>query len=108
MTQSDLCTILPLIALVAWACLMLLVDLFIPKGHKGWTALLAAVGLALSMGLALAQAGDDSTGFGGMVILDGFSSFLSVLFLASGLLGVAVAYGYLRRMGLERGEFYAL
>jgi NADH-quinone oxidoreductase subunit N len=108
MTQSDLYTILPLIALVAWACLMLLVDLFIPKGHKGWTALLAAVGLALSMGLALAQAGDDSTGFGGMVILDGFSSFLSVLFLASGLLGVAVAYGYLRRMGLERGEFYAL
>jgi len=108
MTQSDLYTILPLITLVVWACALLLVDLFIPKGRKGWTALLAAVGLALSMGLTLAQAGREASGFSGMVTLDGFSTFLSVLFLGSGLLGVAVAYGYLKRMGLERGEFYAL
>jgi NADH-quinone oxidoreductase subunit N len=108
MTQSDLYTILPLITLVVWACALLLVDLFIPKSRKGWTALLAAVGLALSMGLTLAQAGSEASGFGGMVTLDGFSTFLSILFLGSGLLGVAVAYGYLKRMGLERGEFYAL
>ncbi len=108
MTQSDFLSILPLLALVAWACLLLLVDLFIPKNRKGWTALLAAVGLALVMGLALAQAGEDLSGFGGMVHLDGFSSFLAVLFLGSGLLGVAVAYGYLKRMNIERGEFYAL
>ncbi len=43
-----------------------------------------------------------------MVVLDGFSSFLDVLFLATGLLGIALAYGYLRRMGIERGEYYAL
>ena len=108
MTQSDLTTILPLLALVIWACALLLVDLFIPKGHKGWTALLAAVGLAVSMGLTIMQAGSEASGFSGMVTLDGFSTFLSVLFLGSGLLGVAVAYGYLKRMGLERGEFYTL
>jgi NADH-quinone oxidoreductase subunit N len=108
MTQSDFLSILPLLALIAWACMLLLVDLFIPKNHKGWTALLTAVGLALTMGLALAQAGEEISGFGGMVKLDGFSSFLAVLFLGSGLLGVAVAYGYLKRMSLERGEFYAL
>ncbi|MBM3151308.1 MAG: NADH-quinone oxidoreductase subunit N, partial [Chloroflexi bacterium] len=106
MTLSDLYTILPLIALVVWACLLLLADLFIKR--KGLTALLAAAGLALSMGLALAQAGTEATAFTGMVTLDGFSTFLDVLFLASGLLGVAVAYGYLKRMGLERGEFYTL
>ena len=43
-----------------------------------------------------------------MVVLDGFSSFLNVLFLATGLLGIALAYGYLRRMGIERGEYYTL
>jgi NADH-quinone oxidoreductase subunit N len=43
-----------------------------------------------------------------MVVLDGFSSFLNVLFLASGLLSIAIAYGYLKRMGLERGEYYML
>jgi NADH-quinone oxidoreductase subunit N len=108
MTLSDLNTILPLLVLVVWTSLLLLVDLFIPRGRKGWTALLAAVGLALAMGLTLAQAGDQASGFGGMVRLDGFSSFLGVLFLGTGLLSVALAYGYLKRMGLERGEFYTL
>ena len=108
MTQSDLNTLLPLIFLTVWASLLLLVDLFIPKGRKGWTAFLAAVGLAGAMGLTLAHAGQERFAFSGMVVLDGFSSFLSVLFLATGLLGIALAYGYLKRMGIERGEFYAL
>ena len=105
---ENLITILPLIVLVGWACVLLLVDLFIPKGRKGWTALLAAAGLALSMGIAIAQGGQEASAFGGMVTLDGFSTFLDVLFLGSGLLGIALSYGYLKRMGLERGEFYTL
>lgn len=108
MTYSDLYTIFPLLVLVVWTCLLLLVDLFIPRDHKGWTAFLAAVGLAITLGLCLAQAGSETIGFNGMVGLDGFASFLQALFLGSGLLGLAVAYGYLKRMNLERGEFYAL
>ncbi|MFH1524249.1 MAG: NADH-quinone oxidoreductase subunit N [Chloroflexota bacterium] len=108
MKQSDLYTILPIIILVIWACVLLLVDLFIPKRRKSWTALLAAVGLAGTLGVTLAQAGWEMTAFNGMVTLDGFSSFLNGLFLASGLLGIAIAYGYLKRMGLERGEYYTL
>jgi len=108
MTRSDLYTILPTILLVAWACVLLLVDLFIPRGRKGWTALLAAVGLAAALGVTLAQAGREISAFGGMVVLDGFSSFLNGLFLASGLGAIAIAYGYLKRMGLERGEYYTL
>lgn len=108
MTQSDMNTILPNILLVVWACLLLLADLFIPKGRKGWTALLAAVGLAMVMGVTLAQAGRTMSAFNGMVVQDGFSSFLNVLFLASGLFGIALAYGYLKRMGIERGEYYTL
>jgi len=108
MTLSDLTTILPTIVLVAWACVLLLVDLFIPRSHKGWTALLAAVGLAGALGLTFAQAGREVYAFSGMVVLDGFSTFLSALFLASGLCAIAIAYGYLKRMGLERGEYYIL
>jgi len=108
MTISDLTIILPTILLVAWACVLLLVDLFIPKERKGWTALLAAVGLAGALGITLAQAGGSTTGFNGMVTLDGFSSFLNSLFLGSGLLGIAIAYGYLRRLDIERGEYYVL
>ena len=43
-----------------------------------------------------------------MVTLDGFSTFTSALILISGLLGIALAYGYIKRMGIERGEYYTL
>ena len=43
-----------------------------------------------------------------MVVLDGFSTFVNALLLVSGLLGVGLAYGYLQRMGIERGEYYVL
>ncbi len=108
MTTSDLYTILPLLILIGWACVLLLVDLFIPRLRKGWTAVLAAVGLAAALGITLAQAGLEQTAFNNMVTLDRFGSFMNGLFLASGLLGIAIAYGYLKRMGIERGEYYVL
>src|SRR3970282_117953 len=33
---------------------------------------------------------------------------LQAIFLLTGLLGIAVAYDYLRRMGIDRGEYYPL
>lgn len=106
MTLTDLLSILPLLVLVVWACALLLVDLWLKR--KGVTAFLAALGLALTAGLALAQAGEATSAFSGMLALDGFATFLNVLFALSGLLGIAVAYGYLKRMGIERGEYYSL
>ena len=108
MTQIDFYTILPVSLLVVWACALLLVDLNITKERKGLTALLAAVGLAVTMGVALTQIGQNYTGFKGMVVLDGFSNFLNILFLLTGMFGIAVAIGYLKRMNLERGEYYVL
>jgi NADH-quinone oxidoreductase subunit N len=98
----------PYTLLTAWACVLLLVDLFIPKDRKGITALLAAVGLALTLGLTLTQIGSEGSGFMNMVVLDGFSTFVNALLLVSGLLGVALAYGYVKRMNIERGEYYVL
>lgn len=108
MTQVDFYVLLPLILLVVWACALLLVDLFIPKERKWLTAMLAAFGLALSLGFTLSQVGRENTGFNGMVVLDGFSVFVNALLLVSGLLGVALAFGYVKRMGIERGEYYTL
>jgi len=108
MTQIDFSILLPLIILTAWACALLLADLFIPKDRKGITAFLAALGLALTLGFTLTQIGREATSFNGMVTLDGFSTFTSALILISGLLGIALAYGYIKRMGIERGEYYAL
>ncbi len=108
MTQTDFYILLPLTILAAWACALLLADLFIPKDRKGITAFLAALGLAVTLFFTVTKIGHEGTGFNGMVTLDGFSTFTSALLLISGLLGVALAYGYIKRMGIERGEYYAL
>jgi len=104
----DFYTILPLTLLTGWACVLLLIDLFIPRGRKGITASLAALGLTLALGFTLSQIGRAGSGFSNMVTLDGFSTFVNALLLVSGLFGVALAYGYLKRMNLERGEYYTL
>ncbi len=106
MTQLDFITVLPIAFLTFWVCALLLADLFIKR--KGLTAVLAAVGLAITLGLTLMQVGRSALGFNGMLVLDGFSIFVQTLLLLSGLLGIALAYGYIRRMKIERGEYYGL
>lgn len=108
MATQDLLKILPLIVLVGWACALLLIDVFLPKGRKAVTASLAALGLLVVLVLEVVRYGDAGIAFGGMIVLDGFASFLNVIFLLSGVFGVLVAYDYIRRMGLERGEYYPL
>jgi len=109
LNPKDFEVIQPLTFLTLWGCVLLLVDLFIPKGRKGITALLSAVGLGITLGLTFIQIGMEShTAFSDMVVLDGFAIFVNALLLVSGLLGVALAYGYVKRMGIERGEYYTL
>jgi NADH-quinone oxidoreductase subunit N len=112
MTLNDLLhnleLILPLAVLIAWSCVLLIVDLFIPKERKSLTALLAALGLIVCLALTILRVGQPTTAFGGMVIIDGFSSFLIILFLSSGLAGIVLAYDYLKRMDIEKGEYYTL
>jgi NADH-quinone oxidoreductase subunit N len=112
MSLSDLLVnlkvVLPLIALIAWSCILLIVDLFIPKDRKGWTALLAALGLIMTMALFLLQGGQAKAGFNGMVIYDGFSSFLNLVVLGSGVAGIALAYDYNKRLKIQQGEYYTL
>jgi NADH-quinone oxidoreductase subunit N len=43
-----------------------------------------------------------------MVTLDGFALFLNVIYLSSGLVAIALAHDYLKRMNLERGEYFTL
>lgn len=109
MTFTDFSVILPVTLLTAWASLLLLAELFLPRARRSLLAMLAALGLALTLGITLAQSGQESApGFGGMIVRDGFSNFLNALFLLTGLLGVALSYRYNQRAGIERGEYYPL
>ncbi|GAB4525455.1 MAG: NADH-quinone oxidoreductase subunit N [Anaerolineales bacterium] len=105
---SDFLVLLPLTFLLGWTSLLLLADLFIPEERKGVMPLLSAIGLAITLVLAVTQTGGPVLAFQGMAVLDGFSTFFSVLFAASGLVGVALAYDYLRQMNLARNAYYTL
>ncbi len=114
MTFNDLVTLLPVLVVVVWAVILLVIDLFIPKTRKGWTAVLAAAGLAGALGVNLALSSQPSVAleglvaFNGMAVLDGFASFANALIIGCSLAGIALAYDFLKRMGMERGEYYIL
>jgi len=100
--------ILFLTFLFLWACLVLLVDLFIPKERKYITAILAVIGLLITGGILIARWGDPISAFNGMIMIDGFSSYLNIVLVVTGLLSIGVSYDYLKRMDIERGEYYSL
>jgi NADH-quinone oxidoreductase subunit N len=108
MTTIDFYAILPLIILVAWASALLLLDLFFTRKVEGLTPILAALGLLITLVFSVLNLSAGSTAFNGMVEADGFSRYLQILFAGSGIVGIALAYGYLKRMGINRGEFYPL
>jgi len=106
MSTSDLLPALPFLIISIWAIVLLMVDLFVT--NKGTIAILSAVGVTLALIAVIARFGSDQVAFDGMIVADSFSDFLQIVILATALLGIAVAYDYLRRMDLERGEYYAL
>jgi len=109
LTLTDYLTILPTAIVALGGVLLLVVDLFIPQNRKGITALLSAIILAGGLGTNLALGGAAfPAAFNNMIVLDGFAAFSNTVVLASGLAGVALAFQYLRRLNLERSEFYAL
>jgi NADH-quinone oxidoreductase subunit N len=108
MAASEYAAILPVIIVAGWACLLLLVDLFIPPDRKGWTALLAAVGLLLALVVVARQPEARTAAFGGMVFSDGYGALFQLVFLLGGLLSIPLAFDYIRRSGIERGEYYVL
>jgi NADH-quinone oxidoreductase subunit N len=105
---ANLAKILPLVIVIVWACALLLVDLFIPKERKAWTAILAAVGMLIAMGFSIAQTGINTEAFEGMIQVDGFGQFLTILVLGSGLVAVMLSYDYLTRLDIQHGEYYVL
>ena len=108
LNTNDLLAILPFLIVVAWAILLLLAELVIPKERKGVMPVLAGIGLLLALVAAVARVGGQTVAFNGMIVYDGFAVFLSVLFLGSGLAAVALSYDYLKRMDLHHNEFYIL
>ena len=108
MTSQDLITILPAIITAVWGIVLLVVDLWIPRNHKGWTAVLAAIGLTVALGASISLFYFRQLGFYNMVVIDGFAVFADIVILISALLSVGLSFDFIRRINIEHSEYYVL
>ncbi len=105
---------LPIILLAGGTCILLIVDLLIPKDKKRYTAILAAIGVIVSLVFAVAQATDiadigrDGAAFEGIFVADKFTYVVNIISLTAALIGIMVSHDYLERTETNRGEYYTL
>src|SRR5438094_6409513 len=103
--MSDLALLIPELILVGMALALILVARRIqgtPVAVVG--TVLAALAAALASGWVLSLGG--KTGFGGMIVLDGYSQFFKVLIAAT--LALAALLSVKSLDGIPRGEYHAL
>jgi NADH-quinone oxidoreductase subunit N len=98
----------PVISLALGATILLIIDLFVPKDRKNLTAWLAIAGLVVSFVLNLGAYNVVDDAFMGMFRVDPFSAFLNLVALLAAFISILLSIDYIKRTGLERGEFYTL
>jgi len=104
----DLRLLTPEILIASLAFLVLFLGLMAPKNERRSLGVFAIVGIVLAM---LAVAFDFPymrEYFGNMYLIDGYSSFFKLIFLASSLLVCMTVNSYDRPLAGKQGEFYVL
>jgi len=100
-------TILPPLVLVVWATVQLLADLFI--ANKRTTAYLALLGLVVSAAVAVPFWGGPAiTSFAGMARIDDTAIVIDWILLLITAITILFSIDYLKRQGIEMGEYYSL
>ena len=102
--------IVPEIVLCATGLLILMADLFVPRGSKRWLAAIAFLGIIVAIASLRpwAPPPSGSLAFGGLYVLDAFGSFFKYLLLIATFLTVLMSASYLDEERAQHGEFYAL
>lgn len=101
----NIASILPELSLTALAMIILVLDLFLRKENKNVLGYLSVIGLLITLPVAFMTA-TPAPSFGGMVIADSFSAFFNVIFIISAILTVFISMDYLKKVGIQRGEYY--
>ena len=104
----DLRAIAPILVLAGTALLLLVLDLLPPRDRKDHLGVIGAIGAVVSLLVALWLWGADVRAFRGMVILDDYTLFFGLIIGFATSLVLMLSLDYLRRQGMESGEFYIL
>ena len=104
----SLAVLAPALIVMGAGCLVLLLDLLPPRASKAHLATVALLGVVAALLTSLAAWGGRGRGFRDMVILDNYALFFHVVICYGAALIVLLSIDYLRRSGVESGEYYAL
>jgi NADH-quinone oxidoreductase subunit N len=104
---QDFVALIPVAVLTVGAITVLLSEVFLVSGRRGYQAGLTVVFAALA---AVAAVWPRTEGhvFGKQAVVDDFSAFVTVVVCAGLALSALVGAGWLQARNAERGEFYAL
>jgi len=108
-TQPNLLPALPEMVMLAMACLVLVVDLFLPQEKRGFTLLLSVLTLLLTLVAVLYVAPSDSvSSFGDSFVLDQLAVTLKVATCIVTILVFIYSRDYLIDHDIYKGEYYVL
>jgi NADH-quinone oxidoreductase subunit N len=100
--------IAPAAILAVTGFVLMLLDLLPPRGRREHLAFVGLAGVVIALVSAVLLWGSDVTGFQGMAVLDNLTLFATlVIGYATGLV-LLESIDYLKRRGMESGEFYIL
>jgi len=100
--------IAPAAILAVTGFVLMLLDLLPPRGRREHMAFVGLAGVVIALVSTVLLWGSDVTGFQGMAVLDNLTLFATlVIGYATGLV-LLESIDYLKRRGMESGEFYIL
>jgi NADH-quinone oxidoreductase subunit N len=104
----DIESLLPIDILVVGALVLLMTEVFLTSGRRGYQSWLAVLTATLAGIFALVVPAPPQAIFNGMAHVDAFSTFVTVVVCIGVVLSALVGAPWLHARQAERGEFYAL
>src|SRR5512135_377177 len=94
----------PLVAIVAGALVVMLLEAFLKPRHGERTGVAAVIFLLASAAFSVRAWGLDASFFGGWLVFDRFALVLTLALAASGALIVLMSQTYAERQDIRHGE----
>jgi NADH-quinone oxidoreductase subunit N len=98
----------PVLIIAGAGVLVLLLDLLPPRHTKEHLGGVALTGIVAALLASLALWGHETRAFRDMILLDNYALFFHVVICYAAALAVLFSIDYLRRSGVQSGEYYAL
>jgi NADH-quinone oxidoreductase subunit N len=100
--------LVPILIVAGFTLAVLAIDIIWPRNTGGAASLVSLLGIAATVVSCILLWDRVEVGFNGMLVLDKFSLFSNILFLAGTALTIFISSGYLQRESGSRSEYYLL